>query len=199
MSTCSLVSKIPLNPVKYSWCVDTSRLSTSSSLRHCLLLDSDHYINAIEAHAQDAASDPLLIVLRGLPGSGKSTLGKAIKAACRDGDVVSEVWLQSVCLVWYGSLRNKDKLGKTEIFTKQLLRDAYFELLKQKNDGVPQARNILSVSVYGLQNVRDFFISVTCRPSCQPMTSSWTPRATTCTSLTSYQRRTSGRGRRWEI
>ena len=61
-----------------------------SLLRHCLLLDADHYINAIEARAQDVASDPLLIVLRGLPGSGKSTLGKAIKAACRDGDVVSE-------------------------------------------------------------------------------------------------------------
>ena len=53
------------------------------------MLDAEHYINAIEARAQDAASDPLLIVLRGLPGSGKSTLGKAIRAACRDGDVVS--------------------------------------------------------------------------------------------------------------
>ena len=49
-------------------------------------------IVAIHVHAQDVASDPLLIVLRGLPGSGKSTLGKAIKAACRDGDVVSETW-----------------------------------------------------------------------------------------------------------
>ena len=56
------------------------------------MLDADHYINALEARAQDAAADPLLIVLRGLPGSGKSTLGRAIKAACRDGDVVSGTW-----------------------------------------------------------------------------------------------------------
>ena len=61
-------------------------------LRHCLLLDADHHINALEARAQDAAADPLLIVLRGLPGSGKSTLARAIKAACRDGDVVSGTW-----------------------------------------------------------------------------------------------------------